>query len=327
MKMKLHSIPTQPVSLDILKKRSCWRIGSRGSPLALAQAAEFKNLLLQHYPTLAQQGRIEIVPIKTTGDRIQDRDLSDIGGKGLFTKEIEDALLAEQIDFAVHSMKDVPTILPEGLEIDCLLPRRNPLDAWFSRHNHGLTDLPAGSVVGTSSLRRKAQILAHRPDLKVVPLRGNVQTRLDKLQQRAIDATILAVAGLERLNLADKATSILSATDMLPAVAQGAIGIEIRVYDDIARAILAPLNDWKTSICIRAERACLLELDGSCRTPIAALANYHESSKKLSLRAMLASPDGQKIAFVDQQGLSQQPETLGHQAGTAVRQKFMRIGE
>ena len=154
-----------------------------------------------------------------------------------------------------------------------------------------------------------------------------MQTRLDKLQQRAIDATILAVAGLERLNLADKATSILSATDMLPAVAQGAIGIEIRVYDDIARAILAPLNDWKTSICIRAERACLLELDGSCRTPIAALAHYHESSKKLSLRAMLASPDGQKIVFVDQQGLSQQPETLGHQAGTAVRQKFMRIGE
>ena len=302
--------------------RPRWRIGSRGSPLALAQANEFKNLLLLNYPDLAADDLIEIIPIKTTGDKIQDRDLANIGGKGLFTKEIEEALLANQIDFAVHSMKDVPTILPEGLEIPCLLPRRNPLDAWFSRDHFSLANLPSGSIVGTSSLRRKSQILARRPDLKVVPLRGNVQTRLEKLNRREIDATVLALAGLERLNLADQATHILSAEEMLPAVAQGAIGIEIREDDQRTRELLQPLNDWKTTICIQTERACLQELDGSCRTPIAALAQYDEKSETLSLRSMLAATDGSKVVFDDRRSPFSGALKMGQDAGKALREKY-----
>ena len=304
--------------------RPRWRIGSRGSPLALAQANEFKNLLLLNYPDLAADDLIEIIPIKTTGDKIQDRDLANIGGKGLFTKEIEEALLANQIDFAVHSMKDVPTILPEGLEIPCLLPRRNPLDAWFSRDHFSLANLPSGSIVGTSSLRRKSQILARRPDLKVVPLRGNVQTRLEKLNRREIDATVLALAGLERLNLADQATHILSAEEMLPAVAQGAIGIEIREDDQRTRELLQPLNDWKTTICIQTERACLQELDGSCRTPIAALAQYDEKSETLSLRSMLAAPDGSKVVFDDRRSSCSGALKMGQDAGKTLREKYQK---
>lgn len=304
--------------------RARWRIGSRGSPLALAQANEFKNLLLLNYPDLAADDLIEIIPIKTTGDKIQDRDLANIGGKGLFTKEIEEALLANQIDFAVHSMKDVPTFLPEGLEIPCLLPRRNPLDAWFSRDRFSLADLPSGCIVGTSSLRRKSQILAHRPDLIVVSLRGNVQTRLEKLKRHEIDATVLALAGLERLNLADQATHILSADEMLPAVAQGAIGIEIRKDDQQAQALLQPLNDWKTTLCIQTERACLKELDGSCRTPIAALAQYDEKSEIVSLRSMLAAPDGSKVVFDSRQSRPSGIIKMGEEAGKSLRERYQK---
>ena len=201
------------------------RIGTRGSPLALAQATIVRDALAAAHPDLP---RGEIVVIRTTGDRVQDRKLDEIGGKGLFTKEIEEALLAGSIDLAVHSMKDMPTYLPEGLIIDCLLKRADPRDALFARAGASIAELPRGATVGTSSLRRQAQLLALRPDLKVTTLRGNVDTRLAKLAAGAADATLLALAGLQRLGMPRQPSAILSPEEMLPAVAQGAIGVETR---------------------------------------------------------------------------------------------------
>ena len=218
------------------------RIGTRGSPLALAQAHQTRARLAAAHAALAAPDAIEIVVIKTTGDRIQDRTLMEAGGKGLFTKEIEEALAAGSIDLAVHSMKDVPTWLPDGLEIRCLLPREDPRDAFFSEIAGHLDDLPEGAVVGTASLRRQAQVLSRRPDLKVVPIRGNVETRLRKLAAREVDATMLALAGLRRLDMTDRITAVLETDIMLPAVAQGAIGIETRADDDVTNGLLAALN-------------------------------------------------------------------------------------
>ena len=274
------------------------RIGTRGSPLALAQAHEVRRRLIAAHGT--PESLIEIVVIRTSGDRIEDRPLSEIGGKGLFTKEIEEALLAGGIDLAVHSMKDMPTVLPDGLEISSHLPREDVRDAFLSPRAATLADLPPGAVVGTSSLRRQAQVLRARPDLRVVPFRGNVETRLRKLGDGVADATLLACAGLRRLGLADKITATLSTNDFLPAVAQGAIGIEIRSGDDRARALLAPLDDADTSLCIMAERALLARLDGSCRTPIAGLAQL--SAGTLTLRAMILSPDGRDAHGTQRQG-------------------------
>ena len=214
------------------------RIGTRGSPLALAQAAEVRaRLEAAHGP-----GRhaFEVRVIKTTGDRIQDRPLAEAGGKGLFTKELEEALLAGEIDLAVHSMKDMPTLLPAGLTIACLLPREDVRDAFISRKVASLMDLPPGAVMATSSLRRQAQVLHVRPDLKVVPMRGNVETRLRKLEDGVADATLLACAGLRRLGLADRITSAIPTDQMLPAVAQGAIGVEIRSGDEAMAELLSP---------------------------------------------------------------------------------------
>ena len=211
------------------------RLGTRGSPLALAQANEVRARLAAVHPELSEQAAVEIVVITTTGDQVQDRTLAEIGGKGLFTKEIEEALLAGRIDAAVHSMKDVPTWLPEGLEISTILPREDPRDAIFSAGGQDLAGLPAGSVVGTASLRRQAQVLLARPDLKVVPLRGNVETRLRKLAEGQVDATLLAMAGLKRLGKAGEVSAVLAPEDMLPAVAQGAIGLEIRADDGAVR--------------------------------------------------------------------------------------------
>ncbi|HET8727715.1 MAG TPA: hydroxymethylbilane synthase, partial [Alphaproteobacteria bacterium] len=241
------------------------RIGTRGSPLALAQARETRERLASAHPDLAQADAVEIVVIKTTGDQIQDRPLNAIGGKGLFTKEIEEALLERRIDLAVHSMKDVPTWLPPGLEIACLLPREDPRDAFFANGASGIDDLPPGAVVGTASLRRQSQILARRPDLKVTTLRGNVDTRLRKLGEGQVAATLLAVAGLRRLGRADRISAILSPEEMLPAVAQGAIGIEIRAADNRTRGYLAPLHCHETGRRVDAERTLLAVLDGSCR--------------------------------------------------------------
>jgi hydroxymethylbilane synthase len=264
-------------------------IGTRGSPLALAQAELTKAALLAAHPQLTAAG-VTIVPIKTTGDKVQDRTLSEIGGKGLFTKEIEEALLEGRIDLAVHSMKDMPTFLPDGLVIAAMLEREDPRDVLISPVADSIENLPQGAVVGTASLRRQAQLLALRPDLKVQPLRGNVGTRLDKLARGEAAATLLALAGLKRLGRVDAATAILSTDAFLPAVAQGAIGIEIRVNDPRIAARVAPLDHAPTTIAVTAERACLAVLDGSCRTPIAAHAEI--SGTALRLRGLVALPDG-----------------------------------
>ncbi|MBP2301722.1 hydroxymethylbilane synthase [Azospirillum picis] len=293
------------------------RIGTRGSPLALAQAHETRDRLIAAHPHLAAPGAIEIVVFKTTGDRILDRTLAEAGGKGLFTKELEEALFDGRADLAVHSMKDVPTALPDGLEIATLLPREDPRDAFFARTGSGLADLPPGAVVGTAGLRRQAQVLELRPDLTVVPLRGNVQTRLSKLDAGEVDATLLALAGLRRLGLTDRITAVLEPETMLPAVAQGAIGIEIRSADDATRALLAPLNCDETMVRVTAERALLAALDGSCRTPIAALATLDGDA--LHLRAKVLSHDGRSIFRTERRGTAAEAESLGTDAGEEIR--------
>lgn len=293
------------------------RIGTRGSPLALVQAEIVKAGLIAHHPDLGIAGAIEIVVIKTTGDQVQDRPLSEIGGKGLFTKEIEEALLDGRIDLAVHSMKDVPTALNDGLEIACLLKREDPRDVLISTVATSIATLPRGAVVGTASLRRQAQVKALRPDLVIVPLRGNVGTRLAKIERGEAAATLLALAGLKRLGKAGAAQAILSVEEMLPAVAQGAIGIEIRGDDRATRLLLEPCNDRATQITVAAERACLAELEGSCRTPIAAFAELQ--GDELRLRALIALPDGSEVHRDDRRGDAREPAALGRAAGRHLK--------
>ncbi len=264
------------------------RIGTRGSPLALAQAHETRARLMAAYDL--PEEAFEIVAIKTTGDRVLDRPLKEIGGKGLFTREIEEALLAGHIDIAVHSMKDMPVAQPAGLVIDCYLPREDPRDAFVSPHAACLADLAPGDVVGTSSLRRRAQLLHRRPDLQVVEFRGNVQTRLKKLADGVARCTFLAMAGLNRLGMVHVARGPVESDDMLPAVAQGAIGIERRADDTATTALLEALNDAETTQRLAAERAFLAELDGSCETPIAGLAEL--DGGRLRLRGEILRPDG-----------------------------------
>lgn len=264
------------------------RIGTRGSPLALAQAHEVRSLLMAAHKL--PEDRFEIVVIKTSGDKITDRPLADVGGKGLFTKEIEEALQAREIDLAVHSMKDMATVLPDGLMIGAMLPREDVRDAFISLKYPSLDAVPAGGRIGTSSLRRQAQVKLRRPDLEVVGFRGNVQTRLKKLAEGVADATFLACAGLKRLGLADQITAVIDTDVMLPAVAQAAIGVEIRAGDEENSALVGELNDEKTALCVTAERAFLKRLDGSCRTPIAGLAEFQGG--ELRLRGQILSPDG-----------------------------------
>lgn len=268
------------------------RIGTRGSPLALAQAHEVRDKLASAHGLDATDIAIRI--IKTTGDQVLDRPLSEIGGKGLFTKEIEDALLADEIDLAVHSMKDMQTALPVGLMLGATLPREDVRDAFLSLTYKSLDEVPAGAVVGSSSLRRQAQLLNARPDLTVVGFRGNVQTRLKKLEDGVAAATFLAVAGLKRLGLGDRITAAISTDQMLPAVAQGAIGLEIRARDERTAALIAPLNDAATALAVTAERAFLKRLEGSCRTPIAGLAELQNG--RLLFRGQVLSPDG-KVSY------------------------------
>ena len=293
-------------------------IGTRGSPLALAQAALTKAALLAAHPALTVEG-ITIVPIKTTGDKIQDRTLSEIGGKGLFTKEIEEALLDGRIDLAVHSMKDMPTFLPKGLVIAAMLEREDPRDVLISPVADSIETLPKGAIVGTASLRRQAQVLALRPDLKVQPLRGNVGTRLDKLARGEAAATLLALAGLKRLGRVDAATAILSTDAFLPAVAQGAIGIEIRENDARIAALVAPIDHEPTTIAVTAERACLAVLDGSCRTPIAAHAEIFGTA--LRLRGLIALPDGTESHRAEDTGNAtlEGAVALGRAVGTRLK--------
>ncbi len=293
------------------------RVGTRGSRLALAQAKEVCARLAAAHQALAAPGALETVIIKTEGDRILDRPLADIGGKGLFTKEIEEALLSGRIDMAVHSMKDMETWLPDGLTIAAILPREDPRDVLLSPKATSIADLPPGAVVGTASLRRQAQLLHARPDIKVVPFRGNVQTRMKKLEAGAVDATILALAGLRRLGLDGHEKAAIAVSDMLPAVAQGAICIECRAGDGATRALLAPLDDSETADCVRAERALLAALDGSCRTPIAGLATRNGGG--LSLDALIATPDGATVYRAGREGAAADAADMGRDLGEELR--------
>jgi hydroxymethylbilane synthase len=268
------------------------RIGTRGSPMALRQTAIIRERLVAAHPELAEAGAVEVVTIRTTGDRVQNRPLAEIGGKGLFAKEIEEALLAGKIDLAVHSLKDLETWLPDGLVIACVPPRDDPRDAFVSASGASLASLPKGGKVGTASLRRQAQLLRHRPDLSIVPIRGNVNTRLSKLGAGDVDALVLALCGLERLDLRGHATQILPREVMLPAVGQGALAVECRTADETARQLLLPLHDPISAACVAAERAMLAALDGSCRTPIAGFAET--DGDRLTIEGLLLNEDGTK---------------------------------
>lgn len=271
------------------------KIGTRGSPLALAQAFETRTRLMEAHGLT--EDCCEIVIIKTTGDDraliAADRPLKEIGGKGLFTKEIEEALLAGTIDIAVHSMKDMPVEQPAGLVLDCYLPREDVRDAFVSPTVAALGELPQGAVVGSSSLRRRAQLANRRPDLKLVEFRGNVQTRLKKLEDGVATATFLAMAGLNRLGMGYVAKGAIEVEEMLPAVAQGAIGIERRESCERAGELLAAIHDAPTAERLTAERAFLATLDGSCETPIAGLAVH--AGAGLWLRGEILRPDGSEV--------------------------------
>jgi hydroxymethylbilane synthase len=293
------------------------RLGTRGSKLALAQAGIVRS-------GLAAKGfaNVEIVVLKTSGDRIQDRSLADAGGKGLFTKELEDALLGERIDLAVHSMKDVPVMIPAGLAISALLAREDPRDAFISNTAKRLADLPKGSVFGTSSVRRHAQVARARPDLNIKLLRGNVDTRLAKLDAGEFDGMLLAVAGLKRLGLADRITAYLDTKGWLPALAQGAVGIEIRETDTQAREITSQLNDPTTEVVLNCERAFQFALDGSCRTSIGGLATYENNV--LRFHGEVLASDGSDFAETSfEKDLGHDPrnhaEQLGRDAGEALK--------
>ncbi|MBP6985418.1 MAG: hydroxymethylbilane synthase [Alphaproteobacteria bacterium] len=267
------------------------RIGTRKSPLALKQADIVRDALIAYAGCLADE--IKIIPMSTTGDQITDRRLMLIGGKGLFTKEIEEALIRDEVDIAVHSMKDVATVMPEALIIPCCLPREDVRDVWISHKSHHPKEMMAGMKVGTSSLRRSAQILHMNPQIEIVTLRGNVQTRLQKIEEGEADATVLAMAGLKRLNLSHVAKHVFDIEEMLPAPAQGALGIQCRREDRRIQQILSCLNHSQTWRAVEIERAFLAELDGSCRTPIAAWAEFENDM--CTFKGLLSDPYGKTV--------------------------------
>jgi hydroxymethylbilane synthase len=292
-------------------------IGTRGSPLALAQAHEVRRRLATAHGL--PEDRFAVRVIKTSGDAIQDRPLYEAGGKGLFTKEIELALLAGEIDLAVHSAKDVPTFLPDGLWLSSWLPREDPRDVFISFKAKTLHELAPGSSVGSSSPRRRALVAKLRPDLKLVSIRGNVETRLRKLESGEADATILALAGLKRLGLQDKATAIFDAHEFLPAAGQGAIAIETRRDDERVNALVAAIDDKDTEAAVAAERGFLALLDGSCRTPIAAHATV--DGERIRFHGLIVSPDGQEAHEVTREGLRSEAAQLGAEAAREVRER------
>ena len=298
--------PAQPLS-----------IGTRGSPLALAQAYETRARLAAAFDLPHEA--FEIVIIKVTGDLIQDRALKEIGGKGLFTREIEEALLAGSIDIAVHSMKDMPVEQPAGLLLDTYLPREDVRDAFVSLTCDSIADLAQGATVGTSSLRRKAQLLARRPDLNIVEFRGNVQTRLKKLGDGVAEATFLAMAGLNRLGMDDLKRRAIATEDMLPAIAQGAIGIERRGDDTRMAYMLAAIHDVPTGQRLAAERAFLAALDGSCETPIGGLADLDGGT--LRLRGEILRVDGSEVIADDQTAPIEDGAALGREMAAAMLAK------
>lgn len=293
------------------------RIGTRGSALALAQAAETRARLMQAHGLPESAFAIEV--ISTSGDRIQDRPLSEAGGKGLFTKEIEEALLAGRIDIAVHSSKDMPTRLPDGLELSAFLPREDARDAFIGRTAKTIEDLPQGAVIGSSSLRRQALIKRMRPDIDMVMFRGNVETRLRKVAAGEVDGTILAVAGLNRLGKESAATHVMALDVFPPAPGQGAICIESRVGDSETLALLASIHDADTGYALACERAFLAALDGSCRTPIAGFARVE--SGQITFSGMILTPDGRLAHTVEDAGPATEAGAIGRRAGEAIRAK------
>ncbi len=284
-------------------------IGSRGSPLALWQANWVKDLLLGHHSDLA----VDIKIIKTSGDRIQDVPLAKIGGKGLFVKEIEEGLLKREVDFAVHSMKDMPIIFPVNLCIACVTKRENPFDALISRNNIKLDDLPKGAKIGTGSLRRMSQLLYYRPDLNLVPLRGNLETRLKKLETEGLDAIILAAAGLIRLGWKDCITEIIPPEILLPAMGQGAVGIETRKNDVDNQILLADMDDEQTHYALDAERALVSQLEGGCNVPIGSFATLN--GDQITLRGLVASLDGKTMYKKELTDLKTYAVALGRRMG------------
>ncbi|MEP6564938.1 MAG: hydroxymethylbilane synthase [Mesorhizobium sp.] len=293
------------------------RIGTRGSPLALAQAHETQARLMAAHGMPEQA--FEVVVISTSGDRIQDRPLSEAGGKGLFTKEIEEALLAGRIDIAVHSSKDMPTILPDGLELSAFLPREDARDAFIGKAAKTIASLPQGAKIGSSSLRRQALIRRMRPDLDVVMFRGNVQTRLRKLDEGVADGTILAYAGLKRLGLEHVVTDLMPLDSFPPAPGQGAICIESRIGDSDVEKMLAAIHDVPTGQALACERAFLAALDGSCRTPIAGHATI--SGGTVVFAGLIISPDGTVSHEVKAQGPAQEAARIGEDAARTIRAK------
>lgn len=292
------------------------RIGTRGSALALAQASETRARLMAAHDL--PEEAFEIVVISTTGDRIQDRALSEAGGKGLFTKELEEALYDNRIDFAVHSSKDMPTVLPDGLEISVYLEREDVRDVFIGGSVKRLEDLPQGAKLGTSSLRRQALALKLRPDLDVRIFRGNVQTRLRKLEAGDVDGTMLALAGLKRLKLEHVATSTMDTNSFPPALGQGAICIESRIGDERVARLLAPINHAPTGAALTCERAFLGALDGSCRTPIAGLATI--DGDRISFSGMILTPDGRESHEISAEGAAADAHVIGHDAGMRIRE-------
>ena len=291
------------------------KIGTRGSPLALYQANETRDRLVAAHGLAPDM--VEIVVITTTGDRIRDRPLAEIGGKGLFTKELEEALFSGAIDLAVHSMKDMPAVLPDGLGLAAILPREDVRDAFISLSAKSIKDLPHGAILGSSSVRRTAQVLRLRPDLKPVQFRGNVETRLRKLGEGVADATFLACAGLRRLGLADKITMAMPVEDMLPAVAQGAIGIETRNGDDRTNQMIAAINHEQSAITVSCERAFLAALDGSCRTPLAGHAQLH--GDMLHFQGHALTLDGVHCFETTCMGSAKDAVRMGADAGAQVK--------
>jgi hydroxymethylbilane synthase len=305
------------------------RIGTRGSPLALAQAYETRERLIAKFPELDADGAIEICVLKTQGDMILDKSLMELGGKGLFTKELDTALLGNEVDICVHSMKDVPTWLPEGTILPCTLPREDTNDAFIYKDGSvkSIQELPDHSVIGTASLRRQAQLMAKNPTLKCVNFRGNVQTRLRKLDDGVVDATLLAIAGLKRMDMADCATSVLDWDEMLPAVAQGAIGIQCRSDDERSLKYISALNHPETLACVTCERGFLEALDGNCKTPIAGQARIVDG--KIKFRGLIAMPDGSQKFETESEGAIEDALTIGRKAGEKLKaeagEKFFQM--
>mmetsp|Transcript_18591 Transcript_18591/g.27270 ORF Transcript_18591/g.27270 Transcript_18591/m.27270 type:complete len:357 (+) Transcript_18591:83-1153(+) len=295
------------------------RIGTRGSPLALAQAYETRERLQEQFPELTEDGAIEICVMKTQGDMILDKSLMELGGKGLFTKELDTALLGNEVDICVHSMKDVPTWLPDGTVLPCTLPREDTNDAFIYKDGtvKSIAELPDNSVIGTASLRRQAQLMAKNPTLKCVNFRGNVQTRLRKLDDGVVDATLLAIAGLKRMSMDGCATAVLDWDEMLPAVAQGAIGIQCRSDDERSLKYIKALNHEETLACVNCERAFLEALDGNCKTPIAGQARIIDG--KIKFRGLIAMPDGSTKFETESDGEIADSKTIGREAGEKLK--------